>query len=257
METQNFIQQQEQRAAENARKIEAAAREKVAQRMREADQKRQQEHAARMREEDRKRAEQARQRDKQQQEMRAKAREMAKEKAQETLKKEQEKAKEQPEKQMFGASRGPTMRPSSGDKNRDTVEMMAEMDHPGLTDAQKSALAAQGVSMGEGYKNREAKRLEEAAARESRKTPGDKLEDQMLFKAGVSYEKRQAREIERDKWRVREVEQAKNNVLMPRKEKAQEQVKAQEKTPAKAPVKASAKQFEFAKEQEEPTRGGR
>lgn len=251
METQNYVQQQEQRAAENARKIEAAAREKVAQRMREQDQKRQQEHAARLREDDRKRAEQARQRDKQQQELRAKARELAKEKAQETLKKEQ--AKADPEKQMHGASQGPTMRPSSGDKNRDALEMMAEMDHPGLNDAQKSALAHQGVAMGEGYKNREAQRLKEAAARESRKTPGDKLEDQMLFKAGVSYEKRQAREIERDKWRVREIEQAKNNVMMPRKEpKAQEQVKAAEKAPAKAP----AKTFEFAKETEEPTRGG-
>lgn len=253
METQNYVQQQEQKAAENARKIEALAREKVAQRMREQDQKRQQEHAARLREEDRKRAEQARARDKQQQEMRAKAREMAKEKAAEALKKEVSKAKDQPEKQMFGANQGPTMRPSTGNKDRDAIEMMAEMDHPGLNDAQKSALAAQGVSMGEGFKNREAKRLEEAAARESRKTPADKAADQMAFRAGVPYEKRLQLEIARDKRRVREIEQAKNNVLMPRKEKAQEQVKAQEKTPAKAPPK---KAFEFAKETEEPTRGG-
>lgn len=259
METQNYVQQQEQKAAENARKIEASAREKVAARMREADQKRQQEHAARMREEDRKRAEQARAREKQQQEQRAKAREYAKTKAAETMKKEVSKAKEQQQadKQMHGASQGPTMRQSSGNKQRDALEMAAEMDHPGLTDGQKAELARQGVSMGEGFKNREAKRLEEAAARESRKTPADKAADQMAFRAGVPYEKRLQLEIARDKRRVREIEQAKNNVLMPRKEKAQEQVKAQEKTPAKAPAKAPAKQFEFAKEQEEPTRGGR
>ncbi|MHB1659416.1 MAG: hypothetical protein ACYCRF_08950, partial [Acidithiobacillus sp.] len=219
---QNFQQEQERKAAENRAKIEALAREKVAERMREADQKRQQDYARQRQADDRKRAEEARKRDRQQQEMRAKAREHAKAKAAEALKKEAAKAKErEPEKQMHGASQGPTMRPSSGDKHRDALETMAEMDHPGLTDGQKSELQRQGVSMGEGFKNRETKRQEEAAARESRKTPADKLEDKMWFKAGLSYEKRQELEIKRDKFRVQQIEQGRNDVIMPKKEQVQ------------------------------------
>ena len=255
MSDQSYTQEQERRAAENRAKLEAAAREKVAQRMRETDQKRQQQYAQQRQADDRKRAEQARARDKQQQEHRAKARENAKQKAAEALKKEAVKAKEQqqPEKQMFGASQGPTMRPSSGDKQRDALEMAAEMDHPGLTDGQKAELQRQGVAVGEGFKNREEARKKEAEARESRKTPEDKYQDRVWFKSGMSYEKRQELEIKRDKHRVREIEQGKNNVLMPRKE--QEQVKQQDKVQAREPEKAPAKAFEFAREPDEPVKG--
>lgn len=257
MADQTYLQEQERKAAENRQKLEAAAREKVAARMREQDQKRQQQYAQARQSEDRKRAEDARKRDRQQQEHRAKAREYAKAKAAEVLKKEAAKAKEQQpqEKQMHGASQGPTMRPASGNKQRDALERAAEMDHPGLTDGQKAELQRQGVSMGEGFKNREEARKKEAEARESRKTPADKLEDKVWFKQGKSYDERQALEIKRDKHRVRQIEQGKNDVLMPRKEpKAQEKTQAREPEKAKAPAKAPAK-FEFAKEPDEPVKG--
>ena len=256
-QTPNYEQQQAEKAAENLRRIEARAREKFAERMRQNDEKRREEQAARLREQDRKRTEEARRREKQQQDLRAKAREIAKEKAAEALKKEREKAKE-PEKQaqMHGASKGPSMRPGTGDKQRDTIAAMAEMDHPGLTDGQKLELARQGVAVGEGWHNREDQRKREAEARESRKTPADKAEDQMWFKSGMSYEKRQEMEIRRDKRRVQQIEQGKNKELAQAKEPAQRTQKTQtEKAPA--PKKAPAKQFEFSKEPDEPTKGGR
>lgn len=244
---ENYQAQQERRAQENARRMEAAAREKVAQRMRENDQKRREEQAERMREQDRKRAEHARAREKQQMEMRAKAREHAREKAKEVIRKEQEKDQQ---KQMHGASQeGPSMKPGTGNQQRDQLEMAAALDHPGLTDGQKAELARQGVAVGEGWHNREEARKKEAEARESRKTPQDKANDAAAFKGGMSYEKRQAMEIKRDAMRVKQIEQGKNAQM----KKEQVQTKAPEKTQTKAPA---ANKFEFTREPEEPTRGG-
>ena len=167
----NYLQEQARKAQENRMKMEASARDKLAERMRENIAKQTDARARQAQEADRKRAEEARAKDRQQQELRARAREHAKEKAKELVRKEQQKEKEQQPKQMAGSSRGPTMRPSSGNKDRDALEMAAGMDHPGLTDGMKAELHRQGVAVGEGWHNREEQRKKEAEARESRKTP--------------------------------------------------------------------------------------
>lgn len=254
---ENYLQEQERKAAANRQRIAALAREKLAERMRQDDQKRQEQRARDMREQDRKRAEDARARDRQQQEHRARAREFAKAKAAETLKKEAEKAKDaqkepEKEKQMSGASQGPSMRPVP--KQWQAAEMAAEMDHPGMNDAQKAELQRQGVAMGEGFKNREEARKKEEEARESRKTPADKAQDRVWFKSGLSYEKRQELEIARDKHRVRQIEEARNAKM---KTAQKEQTREPDRTPPSAPAKAKAgARFEFAKEPDEPVRGG-
>ncbi|MDA8377335.1 MAG: hypothetical protein M0Z50_09820 [Planctomycetia bacterium] len=261
---QNYQMQMEQKAAENARRIEALAREKVAERIREADQKREADYSRQRQDDDRRRAEAARKRDREQQELRAKAREEAKKQAAEMIKKEVEKAKERQqetakEPQMHGASQGPTMRPSSGDKQRDALEMMVEMDHPGLTDAQKAAVQQRyGVQGGEGFQQREAERNKPAEARESRKTAADKAQDQTWFRQGIPYEQRQSMERERDKKRIMQIEQAHNQQM-----KAQQQQKVQVKAPERLPEKAQAKvqkapqPYEFARDPDEHTNDGR
>lgn len=269
---QNYIAEMEQKAAENARRIEALAREKVAERMREADQKRQDDYSRQRQDDDRRRAEAARKRDREQQELRAKAREEAKKQAAEMIKKEvakakerqQEKAKDQDQQpQMHGANQGPTMRPSSGDKKHDDLMMMVEMDHPGLSDAQKAALQQRyGVQGGEGFQNREEQRKKEAAERESRKTAADKAQDVVWFKQGIPYEQRQAMERERDKKRIMQIEQAHTQAIRAQQQQ-QMQMKAP-KAPEKLPEKAQTKvqkappaKFEFAKEPDEHTNDGR
>lgn len=262
----NYVAEQSQKAAENARKIEAVVREKVAQRMREDDQKRQDDYSKQRQDDDRKRAEAAQKRDREQQELRAKAREAAKKQAMEMLKNEREKAKErlaekakdaEKEPQIHGVNQGPTMRPSSGDKTQDNLEMMVEMDHPGLTDAQKAAVQQRyGVQGGEGFQQREAERKKEMEARESRKTAADKAQDAVWFKQGIPYEQRQSMERERDKKRILQIEQAHNQQI-----KAQQQVKAP-KAPEKMPEKVQTTpkappppvKYEFAKEPDEQTR---
>ena len=198
MEQNNFLQEQAKKSQENQQRVAALAREKISERIREADQKRldgqrkliqesEQKRAAELRAQDQKRSEAARAQDREKQDMRARAREHAKHQVAERVKSEMAKTQQNQQKLMAWSSKGPTMKPTSGNKERDQIEMAAEMDHPALTDDMKHELNRQGVKIGDGWHNREAKRKEDAAA-ELRKSMPKNQEKTSAPKAKKEFE---------------------------------------------------------------------